>query len=123
MKTNEIEAIKNNIMCTKMIQHSARGVGKTYKSKCNKPEYKNGLCKHHYNLSISKQINWIDRPNYKAATQEDFNKQRSLKLKNSNEHKLFMCQHGIMKEYSKKECKYVQSSISADYTLFCVLVF
>ena len=61
--------------------------------------------------------------NYRAATQEDLDKQRSLKLKNSNEHKLFMCQHGIMKEYSKKEGKYIQSTISADYELFCVLVF
>ena len=110
-------------MCTKTIQHSARQIGKTYKSKCNKPEYKNGLCKHHYDLSILKQTNWIDRPNYRAATQEDFDKQRSLKLKNSNKHKLFMCQHGIMKEYSKKEGKYIQSNISADYTLFCVLIF
>lgn len=78
-------------MCTKMIQHSARQVGKTYKSKCDKPEYKNGLCKHHYDRSIEKQLNWIDRPNYRAATQEDLDKQRSLKLKNTNEHKLFMC--------------------------------
>lgn len=110
-------------MCTKTIQHSAIDIGDTYKSRCHKPEYKNGLCKHHYDRSIEKQLNWIDRPNYIAATQEDLDKQRVLKLKNSNEHKLFMCQHGVMKEYSKKECKYVKSNISADYTLFCVLIF
>ena len=75
-------------MCTKMVQHSAKEVGKTYKSKCNKPEYKDGLCKYHYDRREAKLRNWIDRPEYREATQHDLDTGRSLKLRNENTHKL-----------------------------------
>ncbi len=110
-------------MCTKMIQHSAREVGKTYKSKCNKPEYKDGLCKYHYDRRETKLKNWIDRPEYRAATQHDLDTGRSLKLKNEHTNKLFMYRNGVIKWYSPKQNKYIEVGIPADYNLFCVLDF
>jgi hypothetical protein len=110
-------------MCTKIIQHSAREVGKTYKSKCSKPDYKDGLCKHHFDRREAKLKNWIDRPEYREATQHDLDTGRSLKLRNEHTHKLFMCRRGVIKWYSSKQNKYIEVGIPADYNLFCVLDF
>lgn len=110
-------------MCTKIIQHSAREIGKTYKSRCNKPDYKNGLCKYHYDKTIEKQKNWIDRENYKPATIDDILKGRSLKLRNSNQNLIFMYRKGIIKRNYNKAPFWRDTEYPANPDLFCVLDF
>lgn len=107
-------------MCTKIIQHSEREIGKTYKSKCTKPDYKNGLCKYHFDKHEAKLRNWIDRSEYREATQHDLDSGRSLKLKNENIHRIFICRKNTIKQYSPKQNKYIEINIPADYNLFCV---
>lgn len=109
--------------CSKNKQHNARDFGKTYKTKCEKPVFKEGLCHGHYNRSVEKSTNWIDRVGYRAATQHDLDSGRSLKLKNTNQHKLFMLRQGVIKHFSKSDNKYIQSNIEPDFNLFCVLDF
>lgn len=101
-----------------------RDFGKTYKSQCNEPEYKDGLCKRHYNNSIKKQLNWINRDTYRPATIEDILQGRSLKLRNSNQNNLFMLRKGVIKQETKKHpYRWIDTNYAVDPNLFCVLNF
>lgn len=110
-------------MCNKIVQHSSRNIGKTYKSACNKPEYKEGLCEYHYNRKIEKSKNWIDKDNYRQATLYDLDKGVSMKLKDSNKNVLFMYRKGKIKKEKGggiwEETEYTSENIN----LFCVLDF
>lgn len=108
-------------MCTKVVQHTARNIGKTYKSVCEKPDYKDGLCKHHYSRKMEKQKNWIDRDDYRPATQNDLDTGRSLKLRNTNQHNLYQLRKGVIKQFSSTQNKYIEVDIAPDFNLFCVL--
>lgn len=70
--------------------------------------------------TITKQLNWIDRPNYRPATEQDVHCGRSLKLRNTNHHQLFQCKKGFMHQYCSKQHKYILSQYNTDYNLFCV---
>ncbi len=107
-------------MCTRIIQHTFQGIGKTHKSQCTKPDYKDGLCKKHYDRRKEKLTNWIDRVGYREATQHDLDTGRSLKLKNEHTHRLFICRKDIIKEYNSNQSKYLEINIPADFKLFCV---
>lgn len=107
-------------MCNKMIQYSACGIGKTYKSQCKKPIYNDGLCKGHYKRKLEKSMNWKDRKEYQPATQHDLDSGRSMKLRKSNSHKLYRVRKGIIQEFSSKLNKYVDTDVSVDFNLFCV---
>lgn len=109
-------------MCIRKVQHSARGIGKTYKSQCPNPEYKDGLCQKHYTKQQEKALNWIERKQYRAATEKDISTIRQLKLKNTNQNRLFRCKNGKIEEYSSKENQYIPTEMPVDYTLFCVTI-
>lgn len=109
--------------CSKHIQHSARQIGKTYRSLCDKPLYKDGLCQGHYNRAQEKAKTWIERDTYRAATTDDLIQDRSLKLRDSNKHELFMCRNGAIKKFSSKDNKYIEVGLPANANLFCVLDF
>jgi hypothetical protein len=109
--------------CTKIIKHSARERGIVGSSICTKPIFCDDLCKHHYIRKQEKLVNWIDRPDYRQATQDDLDKMRSLKLSNTHTHRLYQCIKGEICEYSKLANKYLPCGIPADYKLFCVLNF
>lgn len=113
----------SNETCSKMKQHTARNFGKTYKTQCQNPVFKDGLCQGHYKRSVEKSTNWIDRYGYRAATQQDLDTGRSLKLRNSNQHVLYMQRKGAIKTFSKKDNRYVECDLPADPELFCVLDF
>jgi len=38
---------------------------------CTKPEYKDGLCKHHYDRKIAKSILYRDREGYREPTLDE----------------------------------------------------
>lgn len=107
-------------MCTKTLKHSRRNLGIIYKSQCTRPEYKDGLCKKHYDNNVRKLTNWGDRQDYRPCTIDEFNRSKSLKLKNSNQHNIYRFLGGLIKKYSPKEDKYVETNLPIDYTLFCI---
>lgn len=87
---------------------------------CDKPVHKDGLCRRHWNRLQEKQTNWIDRKNYRPATLTDLVEGRSLKLKDTNAHRLFVVRGDVVKEYDKKTDSYNVTNIAPDYNLFCV---
>lgn len=105
--------------CIKKIKHSAREMGIVATSICKLPVYKDNLCKHHYQRVIEKSINWSDRPIYRPATQQDIDNGTSLKLNNTNEHKIYNCINGIIKQQTSNG-KRIDTDILPDYKLFCV---
>ena len=108
-------------MCNKVIQHSAKNIGKTYKAICTKPEYKDGLCAHHYARREAKAKNYGQRDNYRPCTPDDLLKGRSMKLKSSNVHRIYIQRKGIIKVYSSKVNKYIDTDIRVDHNLFVCL--
>ena len=108
-------------MCTKTIKDMSLGWGVVEHRQCEKPEFQNGLCKRHFKRQQEKLVNWGDRELYRPATQHDLDTGRSLKLKDSHVHRLYMCRNGKIKVFSAKTNKYVEVSLPADYKLFCVL--
>ena len=108
-------------MCTKIIIDNKYGM--TFKRQCTKPEYKNGLCKHHFDCLENRLTKWEDRDTYRPAIQKDLEIGRSLKLKGTNSNILYQCRKGEIKVWNKKQDKYIPCGISADPSLFCVLDF
>ena len=106
-------------MCTKVVVSNEFGV--KHKRKCNKSEYKDGLCKHHYDKLKNRLTNWDCRKNYRNATQNDLDIGRSLKLKGTNSNTLYQCQNGKMKVWNSKQNKYILCDMPSYFDLFCVL--
>lgn len=107
-------------MCNQKLKHSMQGMGIIGTSTYNKPEYKDGLCMYHYKMKLLKELDWIDRPGYRAATIDDFNKQRTMKLSNSNRNLLFQYRNGKIFQYSNKNNRYLFTPMKPDITKFCV---
>lgn len=107
-------------MCNKIVWHSARNIGKTYKTRCGKPEYKDGLCAYHYSRQETKSKNWGTRDNYRACNADDMLKGRSMKLRQSNVHKLYKQRKGMIYAYNSKANKYLETHIPVDINLFVV---
>jgi hypothetical protein len=105
--------------CKKIIINTAYGV--KYKRSCTKIEYKDGLCRHHFNRHESKTMNWEDRSTYRFALKEDLDTGRSLKLKGTNCNTLYQGRKGCIKMWSKKQNKYVSTNLPYDFNLFCTL--
>lgn len=105
-------------MCNKIIYETFWYV--SYKKLCSKPDFKEGLCKYHYTRNIEKQKNWIDRKNYRPATEEDLERGISLKLRSTNQHNIYKVIQGKVKIYSSKQDKYIDSDLLSDFNLFCV---
>lgn len=105
-------------MCTKKITQTEFSIKVSWI--CKKPEYKDGLCKKHYDKMIHKALKWGDRPDYRPATQEDLDNDRSLKLRTSKEHILFKVRNGIVFRYYSKPGKYIAIDMDPDPEIFCV---
>lgn len=105
-------------MCTKTVELNMRDVGIIGTKKCERPDYKDGLCKHHYNRCKLKCTNWGDRDNYKEATEAEMKSGLSMKLKNTHQHKIYQYR-GVIKVYDHKTGKYIDTNLPIDHTLFC----
>lgn len=53
----------------------------TIKWKCQKPEYKDGLCKHHYDAKIRTSTPYGQREGYREPTLEEMKSGKTLYLK------------------------------------------
>ena len=106
------------LKCTKKIVRSPTGYSP--KVKCGKPVYQNGLCKHHYTRSIEKQACWGERPGYREATQDDLDRGRSLKMKDSRVHQLYRFRKGFIEKFHSETNTWYVTDLSPIVSLFVV---
>lgn len=107
-------------MCTHMNQLNMQGIGKIGKQQCTKPEFKDGLCKKHYDKKIVKELPWGNRSNYRQATMDDLKSGRSMKLKDIKWHFIYSYRKGIINRYYAKENIWKPTDMSIDPEPFCV---
>ena len=81
-------------MCTKKIVDKSFGIKSTWI--CTKPEYKDGLCKGHYDSKIRKQTPFKDRLGYREPTLLELKSGKRLYLKNMGSHGGFRYQKGVI---------------------------
>lgn len=113
--------------CNKKIKHGMRDMGIMYSTICNKPSYidangkNHGLCHGHYNKLQKKLVNWIDRKEYRQATEQDLLEGRSLKLSNTHTNKLYQVIKGQVYEWHNGGYNLI-TDIKLDPTLFSVKI-
>ena len=110
-------------MCKHLIQHSAREIGKTYKSKCTNEVYKDDLCSKHYLRKQQKLTNWGNRDNYRPITKSEMLKGCSMKLDNSHIHTIYRYRKGNIERYVSSSDKWVISVLSPEYIHLFVIKF
>jgi len=116
--------IQSTKTCQRIIQHTEKDLGKTYKSICNKPTFKDNLCKSHYQQQFKKRINWEHRDNYRPATIDDFYNHVTLKLNGTNTNILYKYSNIGMLKYNKTENKYLlDTNASLNVTDYSVKVY
>lgn len=70
---------------------------------CTKPEYKDGLCKHHYDRKIAKAIPFKDRPGYREPTLEELKSGKLLHLKERGSHGGYRFHKGVIINFSSEK--------------------
>ena len=99
-------------MCTKKIIDKTFGIKSIWF--CTRPEYKDGLCKRHYDAKIWRQTPFKDRPGYKEPTLLELKSGRLLYLKNIGSHGGFKyCKGKIVTDYK-------ETSLPIDPQLFVI---
>jgi len=106
-------------MCTKrIVTHGF--LGKT-SHRCEKPDFRDGLCEYHYNRSVLKSQKWGDRNNYYRSIREDeFRMGKTMKLKESNEHVIYRQRNGAIQRYYPKSNIWLDTDLKLNHTHFCV---
>lgn len=105
-------------MCTKIItDKNFQGMGFIYKHQCNKPEYKDGLCKHHYERKLEKSIPFKDRENYFEPSLEELKSGKLLHLKHLGAHGGFKFKKGKIYSFSSEK----ETNYPIDTSLFVIL--
>lgn len=108
-------------MCNHLIQHSAKDLGKTYKSKCTKEVYKDDLCSKHYIRQQKKLANWGNRENYRPITKTEMLRGCHMKLANSNIHALYRYRKGNIERYFSSNDNWIISILlPEDIHLFVI---
>jgi hypothetical protein len=88
---------------------------------CTKPEYKDGLCKRHYVLKMTKSLPWGERKEYRDVTEQEFNSGKPMLLKVRKEHVRYAYRKKQMCRWSEKQGVWIpESTIPMNYALYCV---
>ena len=87
-------------MCTKKIVDKSFGIKSSWL--CKRPEYKDGLCKRHYEAKIRKQTLFKDRPGYRQPTLLELKSGKTLYLKNMGSHGGFSFRKGVITNDGKE---------------------
>lgn len=92
-------------MCNKIIVE--KNWLSTIRWKCSKPDYKDGLCKGHYDLKQRKSIPFGEREGYREATMQDLQNGKVIFLKTMNSLNNYgghqYCKKKIVRFNTKKE--------------------
>ena len=76
-------------------------LGVIERKECNKPVYKDGLCKKHYDREYAKTLKHKDREGYRDATEEDFIKRDKIfYIKSLGSHGGYIYKNGKMFTFS-----------------------
>lgn len=88
--------------CSKEYKDSSLAqLGVVVRKECNKPVYKDGLCKHHYDREYAKTLKHKDREGYRDATEEDFIKRdRLFYIKTLGSHGGYIYRNGMMYNFN-----------------------
>jgi hypothetical protein len=108
------------IMCNKTIKLSMRDVGIIGKTTCNRPDYKDNLCKKHYKQLQSKLTNWEDRPDYRDCTYDEMIRGCHLKLKTTRIHVIYRFRKNVIEAFHSKSNKWIPTTIEPNNNLFCI---
>lgn len=108
-------------MCTKKI--TKHGFLSSISYKCDRPDFKDGLCYQHHAKAVEKSKHWGERNNYRSATEQEFRIGKSMKLKCSNQHILYRQRNGIIQMYSSKTNTWDNTILILNHTHFCVKSF
>lgn len=93
-------------MCKRSIElHSSEGDIK--KIKCERPDYRNGLCAYHYRKQSIKNTPWGERTNYVQATESS----KLLKLKSGIKNLNYRIKDSIVQVFNSKNKSWVNTTI------------
>jgi hypothetical protein len=94
------------------------------KEQCTKPEYKEGLCKQHYDKKVLKHTPWGQREEYRDVTEQEFISGKPMLMKKSIQHTRYALRRKQMCRWVQKLNAYMpDATIPMDYTLYCVRKF
>ena len=94
------------------------------KEQCTKPEYKDGLCKQHYDKKVLKATPWGLRKGYRDVTEQEFISGKPMLMKKSTQHVRYALRRKQMCRWVEKKQAYMSDpTIPMDYTLYCVKYF
>lgn len=117
-----MEEIKTEETCKKIIQHDMQGIGKTYKERCNKPVYRDGLCKKHYTNYRRKMTPWGERREYRVITLAEMQKGKYFKPRYTHLNRILRLRCGYIQEYSAAEDDWIDTNLEINPEAYCVKI-
>jgi hypothetical protein len=106
-------------MCSRKIKKTMKDLGVIGVEVCKRPDYRDGLCAHHYKRQSEKSKVWGERRGYLPATELDLYESKTLKLKDSKKHRIYRFKK-VIQVYEVKTRSWVDVDIAPDFNLFCV---
>jgi hypothetical protein len=109
--------------CKTIMTHDMRDVGKTHKSRCTKPVYRDGLCKKHYTNYRRKMTPWGERRDYRVITLAEMQNGKYFKLKYSHTHKLLRLRTGVIQQYVSSTDSWIDTDFEINPEAYCVKIY
>lgn len=106
--------------CTKKIRETMRDMGIIATYQCGKEEYKDGMCKGHYNRHLQKLTPWGERKDYIPASLDHFDTGRSMKLATDHVNNIYRFFRGTIQKSGKQGIGWIDTTIPCDVALFVV---
>jgi hypothetical protein len=114
---------ENKEECSKIVWHDMKDVGKTHRSKCTKPVYRDGLCKKHYTNFRRKTTPWGERKEYRVITLAEMQRGKHFKLRYSHQHRMFRMRTGVIQEYKTSDDDWHDTELEIDPEKYCVKIY
>lgn len=108
--------------CKQIMQHDMRDVGKTHKSKCTKPIYRDGLCKKHYTNYRRKLTPWGERRDYRVITLAEMHKGKYFKPRYTHVHRVLRLRTGVIQEYHAGTDDWYDTELEINPDSYCVKI-
>lgn len=99
-----------------------RNVGKTHKSQCTKPVYRDGLCKKHYTQYRRKTTPWGERLDYRVITLAEMNKGKYFKPRYTHVNRILRLRFGVIQEYKSSIDDWEDTDLEINPEAYCVKI-